>query len=196
MSRSAKLIPAAIFLVLFLGLAFQVAVVPTPSMESTVLVGDHLLIDRLSYGPPIPFTDLRLPRIKKVRRGEVVSFHPPGRPADVYLKRVVAVAGDRVETCGSAVYVNEAVADRACGSGRRTLVLAEGELYMLGDNRDRSEDSRYFGPVPEANVIGEPVIVLWSFAHPTDRWLKSRVAVYFDHPVRRMRWARLFQRVR
>jgi signal peptidase I len=77
----------------------------------------------------------------------------------------------------------------------QSFIVPPGELYLLGDNRDHSEDSRSFGTVPEQNVIGEPVLVLWSFADPSERWLKSQVAVYFDHPLERLRWERLFRRV-
>jgi signal peptidase I len=158
-----------------------------------VLVGDHLLIDRLAYGPRIPFTRLCLPRLRSVHRGDVVSFHPPGRTDDIYLKRVVAVGGDRVQSLDDDLYVNgNRVGAR---SKPLDLVVPRGEVYVLGDNRDHSEDSRVFGTVPERNVIGEPVMVLWSFAGPSQRWLKSQVAVYFDHPLARLRWARMFKRV-
>lgn len=177
-----------------LSIAFQVVVVPTASMERTVLVGDHLLIDRFAYGPTIPFTSIRLPRLKKVQRGDVVSFHPPGKSDQVYLKRVVAVGGDRVETCGGGLYVDGVLVERHA-SGGAGMAVPTGQIYVLGDNRDRSEDSRVFGSVPETNVIGEPVMVLWSFAVPTREWLHSQTAVYFNHPVAHLRWERFFRRV-
>ncbi len=179
-----------------LSIAFQVVVVPTESMEHTVLVGDHLLVDRFAYGPRLPFTQVRLPRLKKVQRGDVISFHPPGRGNQVYLKRVVAVEGDRVETRGGELYVNGELVERHAPSKRLSIVVPAAELYVLGDNRDRSEDSRYFGTVPERNVIGEPVMVLWSFAVPTRKWLESQTAAYFDHPIAHLRWGRFLLRVK
>lgn len=179
-----------------LSVAFQIVVIPTISMERTVLVGDHLLIDRFAYAPEIPFTHIRLPRLKKVERGEVVSFHPPGRSGEVYLKRVVAVGGDLVEVRGAALYVDGRIIEPHAGEKAVSRVVPAGELYVLGDNRDRSEDSRYFGTVPESNVIGEPVMVLWSFAAPTRVWLKSATAAYLHHPIARLRWDRFFQPVR
>ena len=166
---------------------FQIVVVPTPSMEHTVLVGDHLLINRLAF------------RWTDVRRGDVVSFRAPRHHNQVYLKRVIAKGGDRVEFRDDAVYVNGAPLDesyiqhvcRACGKQGSTLVVPPGQLYVLGDNRDRSEDSRYFGTVPEAEVVGAPVMVLWSFAAPSDDWLhRSSLAVYLHHPLARLRWSR------
>ena len=202
MIRVAKICVLVSLVATLLSMAFQVVVVPTASMERTVLVGDHLLIDRFAYGPEIPFTHFRLRRLKKVQRGDVVSFHPPGRPGEVYLKRVVAIGGDRVEIREGELYLDgePAVEPYIPGAKRKAwmeaIVVPHGELFMLGDNRDRSEDSRYFGPVPEKNVIGEPVMVLWSFAIPTREWLRPQVAAYFDHPVERLRWGRLFRPVK
>jgi signal peptidase I len=191
--RALKIGVPLTLLAVVMAIGLQVVVVPTPSMERTVLVGDHLLIDRLAYGPQIPFTNLHLPRLRRVRRGDVVSFHPPGRGNEVYLKRVVALGGDRVQSQQGDLYVN---GNRVgAHSQPLDLVVPRGEVYVLGDNRDHSEDSRVFGAVPERDVIGEPVMVLWSFAGPSQRWLKSQVAVYFDHPFTRLRWARMFKRV-
>lgn len=195
MIRAAKIGVLGLLVTTMLSIAFQVVVVPTASMERTVLVGDHLLIDRFAYGPRVPFTRVELPRLKKVQRGDVVSFHPPGKSDQVYLKRVVAVGGDRVEVRGSGMYVNGAFVERHACAGRN-VVVPTGQLYVLGDNRDRSEDSRSFGTVPETNVIGEPVMVLWSFAVPTREWLESETAVYFNHPVARLRRGRFFQVVK
>ncbi len=184
-----KLIFVPCLVLVMFGAAFRIAVVPTGSMERTVLVGDHLLVNRGAYW------------FAKVGRGEVISFYPPGNYRDVYLKRVVAVGGDHVEIRDGAVYVNsrevsEPYVEHVCGlctMPQTHTVVPAGELYVLGDNRDRSEDSRYFGPVPESNVIGKPVMVLWSFAVPTEKWLgRSQTAVYLDHPLAHLRWTRFF----
>lgn len=170
--------------------AFQVVVVPTASMERTVLIGDHLLVDRISY------------RFRDLHRGEVISFRPPGKRDSVFLKRVVALGGDRVEIRAGAVFVNGAQVSEpyvehvggCCEQTWTSVLVPEGEMFVLGDNRDRSEDSRYFGTVPVRNIVGIPVMVLWSFAIPTERWMRpQQVALYFDHPLARMRWSRLFR---
>src|SRR5215472_18250171 len=75
----------------------EASVVPTGSMEGTILIGDHLFLDKMLYGPEIPFLDRRLPRLKSVRRGDIVAFRYPKEPAETYLKRVVAVGGDSLE---------------------------------------------------------------------------------------------------
>jgi signal peptidase I len=199
--RAGKIMVLAALIGTLLGMALQVVVIPTASMEGTVLVGDHLLIDRFQYGPEIPLAHVRLPRMKTVQRGDVVSFYPPRHPSEVYLKRVVAVGGDRVEWRDGVLWVNgERRFEPYIEPGRdmdssAEMVVPKGQLYMLGDNRDHSEDSRRWGTVPEENVIGEPVMVLWSIAGPTQRWLHSHTAAYFDHPVAHLRWQRFFQPV-
>ncbi len=161
-------------------------------MERTVLIGDHLLVNRVSY------------RFQQLQRGEVVSFRAPGKRNTVFLKRVVALGGDRVEIRDDAVFVNgsrvtepyvEHVA-ACCARGDSIVLVPKDQMFVLGDNRDRSEDSRYFGPVPVRDIVGKPVMVLWSFAFPTEKWMRpQQVALYFDHPLERMRWSRLFRPV-
>lgn len=168
---------------------FQVVVVPTASMERTVLVGDHLLVNRLFF------------RFQPLRRGEVVSFRPPGNRPRVFLKRVVALGGDRVEIRDGVVFVNGTRASEpyvehvagCCERGDMNTVVPAGEMFVLGDNRDRSEDSRFFGTVPVRNIVGKPVMVLWSFAIPTEKWMRpQQAALYLDHPLARLRWSRMF----
>jgi len=173
-------------------ITFQVVVVPTASMERTVMVGDHLLVNRLSF------------RWKHVQRGEVISFMPPGRKGVVYLKRVIAVGGDRVESRGDQIFVNNTPLQESyaqylchgCTEKAISLIVPTNELFVLGDNRDRSEDSRNWGTVPERNVVGTPVMVLWSFAVPSDRWqTRSSAAIYLDHPLNHLRWTRFMHSV-
>ena len=160
----------------------EVGMVPTPSMEGTVLVGDHLVLLKLPYGPNIPFTHFRLPQWRSPKPGEIVAFRSPVEPGEVYLKRVIAVAGDTVEIQHGFLYVNgvrmpeQYARIRAARrwswqeniSARR---VPSNSLFVLGDNRDNSEDSRYWGPVPVANVVGEPIFVFWSYDAPSSAWL-------------------------
>jgi len=182
-----KITLASLFLMGILCLAFEVVVVPTASMERTVLVGDHLLVRRMWIGD--------------IERGEVISFRKPGKKREVFLKRVVAVGGDQVDVRQNSVYVNgirvwepyiEHVC-RLCAEPSVRVVVPEGQLFVLGDNRDRSEDSRTFGTVPVGNVVGKPVMVLWSLAFPSERWLKGSTAtLYLQHPIAHLRWTRFF----
>jgi signal peptidase I len=198
----------ALLIVLVVRLFFgEASVVPTGSMERTIMVGDHLFWVKLPYGPEIPFTHWRLPRLKSVRRGDIVAFHYPRDPRQIFLKRVVAIGGDQVEMRQGALFVNgRAVTEGYAMRGRaqpsragemNARTVPAGQLFVMGDNRDNSSDSREWGPVPEANVIGEPLFVIWSYDAPPAAWLDPD----FSHQLRfsgsmlthlfsRTRWSR------
>lgn len=159
----------------------EASVVPTGSMEGTILIGDHLFLNKLLYGPEIPLLNWRLPMLKTIRRGDIVVFRYPRNPEETFLKRVTALGGDRVEIRDGVVYVNSRALNEpyAVHRGSRysaseemaSLVVPEGSLFVMGDNRDNSSDSREWGFVPVRNVIGEPMFVYWSYDAPTSRWL-------------------------
>jgi len=171
---------AALFIRTFI---IEPSVVPTSSMEGTILVGDHLLLNKWLYGPSVPFTNLRLPTLKRVQRGEIVVFQYPRDPQLRFVKRVVAVGGDKVEIRSGTVYVNSlAVVEpyavhhgdpRSAVENMSARILQPDQLFVLGDNRDNSEDSRFWGPLPLVNVIAEPVMVFWSYDAPTAAWLSE-----------------------
>jgi signal peptidase I len=182
---------------------FGIALIPTPSMESTVLVGDHLLVAKFLDAPRLPLTNYRLPRIASPRRGEVVSFHPPHAAELVFMKRVVAIAGDSVEIRQGVLYVNgkavpESYAAPHAPISVRPVTVPEGHIFVLGDNRDNSEDSRYWGTVSIDAVVGRPQLVVWSVRGKTSDWLTENGSVrpqfYWtaaQHLIASTRWARL-----
>ena len=183
----------------------EAAMVPTGSMEGTILVGDHLIVNKLLYGPRVPFTHWRLPMLKTVRRGNIIAFHYPRDPQLNFLKRVAAVGGDKVEIRNDILFVNDVpVAEPYVVHTKKqwqreredmaAQVIPAGHLFVLGDNRDNSDDSRYWGTVPVENVIGEPLIILWSYDAPSRDWLD-------ENPMRQLRFygsivANLFTRTR
>jgi signal peptidase I len=182
------------FIVIFilLGLRTFVAeasVVPTGSMEGTVLVGDHFLLDKLLYGPEIPFVNWHLPKLKTVRRGDIIVFRFPKNPSESYIKRVIAVGGDLFEVRDGAVYLNshQVAEPYAVHTGRSRsrhehigpIVVPPGCLFVMGDNRDNSSDSREWGFVPISNVIGEPMFVYWSYDAPASSWLEHSLIRQF-----------------
>lgn len=181
-------------IVVFLANTFigEAAVVPTGSMEGTILIGDHILLNKFLYGPEIPFTSWRLPQLKRVRRGNIVAFHYPRDPNINFLKRVAGVGGDTVEIRDDILYVNQIPIREpyVVHTGKPWLrhpenmaprLVPAGNLFVLGDNRDNSDDSRYWGMVPVANIIGEPVMVFWSYDAPSRDWLE-------DNPLRQLRF--------
>jgi signal peptidase I len=160
----------------------ELGMVPTPSMERTVLVGDHLLWLKLPYGPTIPFTQYRLPQLRTPKPGEIVAFRSPVEADEIYLKRVIAVAGDVVEIRRGVLYINGAAMPEDYAHVRPSRRWSWQEnisprrvpadsLFVLGDNRDNSEDSRYFGPIPVKSVVGEPIVIFWSYDAPSSAWL-------------------------
>src|SRR5438105_3214919 len=84
----------------------EATVIPTGSMEKTILVGDHVFLDKLLYGPRVPYTDLRIPALRQVHRREIVAFHYPRNPSVMFVKRVIGVGGDVVKVVNKKVYVN------------------------------------------------------------------------------------------
>lgn len=159
----------------------EASVVPTASMEGTILVGDHLFMDKLLYGPEIPLVHWRLPVLKTIHRGDIIVFRYPKDPSETFLKRVAALGGDQLEIRRGVLYVNSrpvqepyAVHHLPVHSPEESwgpTVVPEGKLFVMGDNRDNSSDSRDWGFVPMNNVIGEPLFVYWSYDAPTSRWL-------------------------
>jgi signal peptidase I len=164
----------------------EASVVPTASMEGTILVGDHLFMDKMLYGPEIPVVNWRLPILKTVRRGEIVVFRYPRNPAETFLKRVAAVGGDQLEIRNGVLYVNSAPVQEPYAVHHAAVhnpleswgptVVPQGKLFVMGDNRDNSSDSRDWGFVPVQNVIGEPLFVYWSYDAPSSRWLDENLA--------------------
>jgi len=182
----------------------QAYVVPTASMEDNILVGDHLIVNKFLFAPSrVPLA--WLPQ-RPVRAGDVFVFKFPDDPRRDFVKRAIALPGDVVEIRDKVVYVNgKRLAEREVRHGDPTLFAAgrrdqfgpirvpDGQLFALGDNRDSSNDSRFWGTVPIANVKGRALLVYWSSPPGAlDRGLAGRVADFFT----RTRWSRTLRAVR
>ena len=177
---------AGLSIALLFAFVFEAGMVPTSSMEGTVLVGDHLLLLKLPYGPRLPFSQFRLPQWRTPKAGEIVAFRSPVEPGEVYLKRVIAVAGDVLEIHHGILYLNgirmpeqyarvRALRRWSWQENIPPLRIPAGTLFVMGDNRDNSEDSRYWGPVPVTSVVGEPIFVFWSYDAPSSAWLDPSI---------------------
>src|SRR5215469_4968288 len=184
--RLLRVLLIVFFLKIFVG---EASMVPTSSMDGTILVGDHLFMSKLLYGPEIPLLHWRLPMLKTIHRGEIVVFHYPKDPSQTFLKRVAAVGGDTIEIRDGILYVNSRAVNEPYAVHRgprnsaheemREITIPPGELFVMGDNRDNSSDSRDWGCVPVKNVIGEPLFVYWSYDAPSSSWLDES----FGHQV-------------
>ena len=224
----------AVFVVTFLTQAFTI---PSESMEQTLLIGDYLLVDKLCYGGGGIWS--RLLPYRKVQRGDIVVFHYPVNPAQDFVKRVVALPGDRIRLVNKQVFVNGVLQKEGFaqfitrirnpyrddfprtdapdyGVDARwwkqmpklvedhQLIVPEGHYFVLGDNRDDSQDSRYWGFVPRENIIGRPLVIYWSSGNansdlpgsPTAGDRLYHLAYAVTHVFQTTRWGRTFRLVR
>jgi signal peptidase I len=152
--------------------------IPSESMLNTLLVGDFLFVNKFEYGAKIPFTRWRLPGIDQPRRGDVIVFQYPEDPRKDYIKRCVATGGETVEMRDKALFVNGEAVDEPYVIHKQPQILPgefnprdnfgpvlvpARQLFMMGDNRDHSSDSRYWGPVDFELVKGRAMFIYWSW---------------------------------
>src|SRR5512139_277328 len=173
----------ALFIRTFIVQAFKI---PSGSMIPTLAIGDHILVNKLSYGIRIPFLEKYLVEFGTPARGDVIVFiYPEDRSKD-FIKRVIGVAGDTVEVRNKKVFINgKAVEDAHAhfegydpqlggtvnGDNYGPKVVPEGHVFVMGDNRDRSYDSRFWGYVPVSEVRGKAFLIYWSW-DGVDRWVR------------------------
>ena len=170
----------ALFVRTFFVQAFKI---PTGSMQPTLMVGDRILVDKVTFGVPIPFTDWRLPRIRAPQRGDMVVFRAIDDPRRDFIKRLAAVGGDTLEIKEMRVWVNGRPLSSPpvfrqityynrgeYGAPGRPIRVPPGYYFFLGDNSASSRDSRYWGFLPEAKVIGRAFCIYWPIKRI--RWLK------------------------
>lgn len=225
--------------------------IPSGSMFPTLLIGDHLFVNKLAYGATVPFSELRLPGFSEPKRGDVVVFEvarplnkiggrdikpvdlvPEGTPTEDFVKRLVGLPGDRIAWRDGRIFVNDvalevgptdqqfvddsgrsfamswedlgncrhSILSDATSHGRResrldrgSWVVEPGRYFMMGDNRDNSNDSRVWGTVRFQELKGPAVILYWS-------WNVNGNMLSFFNPMNwfraEKRWERIFQRIR
>jgi signal peptidase I len=168
-----EIIVLAVALALFARTFFiQAFRIPSESMENTLLVGDFLFANKLIYGPKIPFINVKLPGIRSPKPGDIVIFKYPGDRNTDYIKRCVAVAGQTVELRGTDLYIDGILQEEwyshyrdIPGYNRQygPFKVPEGHIFMMGDNRDNSADSRAWGPLPLDLVLGKAMFIYFSW---------------------------------
>ncbi|MFN0103038.1 MAG: signal peptidase I [Bryobacteraceae bacterium] len=207
----------------------QAFVIPTGSMEDSLMIGDHLLVDKLAYSPPGPISKYILP-YSEAKRGDIIVFRWPTDIKFTFVKRVIGVPGDRIRIENKRVFRNgkpieepykfhksdfldsyrdtfPSEPNTGIDEGARTMlqrhsvnreiVVPDNAYFALGDNRDHSLDSRYWGFVPRENIIGKPLIIYWSYDAPTHRLQSSTPSVehvtdLFKNFFTKTRWNRTF----
>jgi signal peptidase I len=174
------LVVAILLAVLIRGAVVQAFKIPSGSMLPTLQIGDHLLVSKFLYGVRIPYTAARLAAIRPPRRGDIVVFAYPVDDSKDFIKRIIGVPGDRVEIRDKKIFVNGQAIDDPWGvyvdaavypegyeNGKRDnfgpVVVPPGHYFTMGDNRDRSYDSRFWGFVEDARIKGKAFILYWSW---------------------------------
>lgn len=182
-------------------LVLQAFKIPSSSMESTLLIGDHIFVNKFLYGYHVPGTKGRTLMFREPRKGEILVFEFPEDPSKDFIKRVAAVPGDVVEIRQKKVYVNgspyqEPWAQFLDGPGSDPLTRGKdnmppvrvppGKLFTLGDNRDRSYDSRFWGFVDYDAVVGKAMFIYFSIDRGADTHWHTPWTWY-----RLVRWGRI-----
>jgi len=160
----------AMFIRTFVVQAFRI---PTGSMRTTLLEGDVILVNKFIFGAKVPFFPLRLPALRKPLPGDVVVFIYPEDPKKDFIKRLVASGGDTVEIKNGTIFVNGQPLLEGGFGGRYyynrgeygkeggKIIVPPGHYFVLGDNSASSQDSRYWGFVPQENLLGKAIFIYW-----------------------------------
>ncbi|MDP9121270.1 MAG: signal peptidase I [Acidobacteriota bacterium] len=182
------LIIAAIFLFFTNTFVVQTFYIPSASMEKTLLIGDHLFVNRFLYGPALTPLERKLLPLRPARRGDIVVFRSPETPTMDIVKRCIGLAGDVIQVIDRKLYINgKAVDDSAYAIhidplGRSDQTAAANNFgpfkvpphnyFCMGDNRENSYDSRFWGALPEHLLKGRALFIYWSYGGETSdgRW--------------------------
>ena len=165
----------ALFIRTFVIQAFKI---PSGSMEPTLQIGDHILVNKFLFGTKIPFADIKVLPIRPPRRGDIVVFKFPENESKDFIKRVVGTPGDVVQVIDKKVFVNgkpitepyavykdENIIPRELQARDNygPVTVPAGKIFVMGDNRDRSYDSRFWGFVDYVKVEGKALVIYWSW---------------------------------
>ncbi|MFB3853344.1 MAG: signal peptidase I [Vicinamibacterales bacterium] len=211
----------ALFVRTFIVQAFKI---PTGSMENNLLIGDHLLVNKFVYGPTASGLERTVLPVKDIQRGDVVVFKYPEEPERDFIKRVIGLPGETLEVREKRVYIDgkrleepyvhylEPPSTPSPGTETTSFDLRErygpvtvpaGHYFMMGDNRDNSQDSRYWGFLPRDYIKGKALIIYWSYESEPEDYTEpgiagsvKRIASVFVHFFTRTRWSRMLNQIR
>jgi signal peptidase I len=210
----------ALFIRTFVVQAFKI---PTGSMENNLLIGDHLLVNKFAMGPTATSLEHALLPVENIKRGDVLVFKYPVEPDRDFIKRVIGLPGETLELREKKVYINGKPLDepyvhflQAPSTGGELSEVTSSDVrerygpvtvpptqyFMMGDNRDNSQDSRYWGFMPRENVKGKALVIYWSYESDREDYLDEStgatlkgLASVFAHFFTRTRWDRMFHQI-
>ena len=196
--------------------------IPTGSMENNLLIGDHLLVNKFVFGPtPLAIGRKVLP-VRPIRRGDIVVFKYPDEPDRDFIKRVIGLPGETIELRNKKVHVNgqpleepyvhfltppsteyQEVTSSDLRERFGPVTVPPDQYFVMGDNRDNSQDSRYWGFLPRHYVKGKALLIYWSYESGREDYLDEglvatlkRLGSVVTHFFTRTRWERLFNQIR
>jgi len=210
----------ALFIRTFVVQAFKI---PTGSMENNLLIGDHLLVNKFVFGPTESGLERALLPIGTIKRGDVLVFKYPVEPDRDFIKRTIGLPGETLEVRDKKVFINGKPLDEpyvhfleAAQSPSETaevtsfdvrerygpVTIPPDQYFMMGDNRDNSADSRYWGFLPRENVKGKALIIYWSYESGREDYEEEsagaalkQLASVFAHFFTKTRWDRMFHQI-
>jgi signal peptidase I len=207
----------ALVFLLINGTIGQARVIPSGSMQNTLLIGDHLIMSRIGYDAGVPFTSIHMPLWRNPKRQQIVIFKPPYAPDQPdFVKRVIGLPGESLDIRDGSVWINgqrlvepyTTGPSEPAGPGQNPVgapdlkypyLIPDHCYFVMGDNRSNSMDSRFWGCMPRQNLIGTPVMIYMSLNASPDAWetgeIRERFFAYANallHPST-VRWNRLFR---
>ena len=210
----------ALFIRTFVVQAFKI---PTGSMEENLLIGDHLLVNKFIFAPASTGLERAILPMASIERGDVVVFKYPVEPERDFIKRVIGLPGDTVEVREKQVYVNGSALDEPYAhyllpasspefhevtsfdvrERYGPVTVPPNQYFVMGDNRDNSQDSRYWGFLPRTNIKGKALVIYWSYESERDDYQDAgagaavrNIASVFTHFFTRTRWSRMLRQIR
>ena len=211
----------AFFIRTFIVQAFKI---PTGSMEENLLIGDHLLVNKFVFGPTASRIERALLPLSTVKRDDVVVFKYPEEPERDFIKRVIGLPGETVEVREKKVYINGKALDEPYAHFLQPaakpselhevtsfdvrerygpVTVPANQYFVMGDNRDNSQDSRYWGFLPAAYIKGRALVIYWSYESEREDYLEDGAGAtlrglgsVFVHFFTRTRWDRMFHPIR
>jgi signal peptidase I len=210
----------ALFIRTFVVQAFKI---PTGSMEENLLIGDHLLVNKFVFGPTASTIERKLLPVMPIKRGDVLVFKYPEDPERDFIKRVIGLPGEKVELREKKVSINDKPLDEPYvhflqPPGENSefhevtsfdvrerygpVTVPPNHYFVMGDNRDNSQDSRYWGFLPRENVKGKALVIYWSYEAERGDYAEDgagatlkRLVSVFAHFFTRTRWDRMFHQI-